>query len=120
MIEFMDESTGKFVGIRIGGTLTDADYKDVLIPRLEDLFDRHGKLDCLLYLDDSFHGWEAGAAWDDMSFGMRHRADFEKLAVVGGPGWVRQGLNAFAFLMKGEVRTYPAEDIEKAWEWVAG
>jgi len=120
MIEFMDESTGKFLGIRASGTLTDADYKGVLIPKLEELFDTHGKLDILLYLDDGFEGWDAGAAWDDAAFGMRHRADFEKLAVVGGPGWVQKGLKAFAFLMKGEIRTYPADKLETAWEWVAG
>ncbi|GAB4348455.1 MAG: hypothetical protein Kow0026_02970 [Oricola sp.] len=120
MFEFMDESTGKFVGIRASGTLTDADYKTVLIPKLEALMAEHGKLDLLLYLDDDFEGWDAGAAWDDARFGMQHRADFEKLAVVGGPAWVRKGLMAFAFLMKGQVRTYPSDELEKAWEWVAG
>jgi hypothetical protein len=120
MIEFMDESTGKFVGIRATGRLTDEDYKDVLIPRLEALFDEHGKLDVLIHLDDGFSGWEAHAAWDDASFGMKHRADFEKLAVVGGPEWVSRGLNAFSFLMKGEFRHYPADKLESAWEWIAG
>lgn len=120
MIEFMDESTGKFVGIRASGTLTDADYKDVLIPKLEALFAKHGKLDVLLHLDDDFVGWDAGAVWDDARFGMHHLADFEKLAVVGGPTWVQKGLMAFAFLMKGQVRTFPADELEHAWEWVAG
>lgn len=120
MIEFMDESTGKFVGIRASGELKDADYKHVLIPRLEALLAEHGKLDLLVYFDDSFEGWDAHGAWDDMDFGMRHRSDFEKLAIVGGPDWLRHGMKAFAFFMKGEVRTYPADRLEAAWEWIAG
>ena len=120
MIEFMDECAGKFVGIRASGKLTREDYEEILIPKLEQLFDAEGKLDLLLYMDEAFDGWEAGAAWDDATFGIRHRADFEKLAVVGGPAWVQGGLKAFGFLMKGEIRTYPADQLEKAWEWVAG
>ena len=120
MIEFMDESTGRFVGIRAGGKLTDADYRDVLIPRLENLFDAYGTLCVLIRFDEDFAGLEIGAAWDDARFGMRHRADFEKLAVVGGPDWIGSGLKAFSFLMKGEIRTYPTERLEEAWEWIAG
>lgn len=120
MIEFMDESTGKFVGFRASGTLSDKDYKDILIPKLEELFAKHGKLDVLVLFDDDFEGWDAHAVWDDADFGLRHRADFEKLAVVGGPSWVRTGLKMFGFLMKGEIRAYPGAELEKAWEWIAG
>lgn len=120
MIEFMDESTGKFLGIRASGTLSDADYENVLIPKLDELFDTHGKLDVLVFLDDSFQGWDMHALWDDASFGMKHRADFEKLALVGGPDWIHRGVKAFRFLMKGEIRTYPSDQIESAWQWVAG
>jgi len=120
MIEFMDESTGKFVGIRASGKLTDADYKNVLIPRLERLFEAHGKLDVLFLLDDTFDGMELAAMLDDASFGMKHLAEYEKLAVVGGPEWIHRGIRAFRFLFKGEVRTYRGDQLEKAWEWVAG
>ncbi|MFZ2101096.1 MAG: STAS/SEC14 domain-containing protein [Oricola sp.] len=120
MIEFMDESTGKFVGIRASGKLTDADYKNILIPRVETLLGEHGKLDILFLFDEDFQGWDLHAAWDDMSFGMSHSAGFEKLAVVGGPAWVSRGIKALAFLLKGEVRTYPADKLEAAWEWIAG
>ena len=50
----------------------------------------------------------------------RTAADFEKLAIVGGPDWIPLGIKAFRFLMKGEIRTYPSEQLEAAWEWVAG
>jgi hypothetical protein len=32
---------------------------------------------------------------------MRYRADFEKLAIEGGPDWIGSGLKAFPILMKG-------------------
>lgn len=47
MIEFMKESSGNIVGIRATGKLTDADYDKVLVPHLEYLFERFGKLRAL-------------------------------------------------------------------------
>ena len=119
MIEFMDESTDKYLGVRISGKLTDEDYKNVLVPRLEEAFKNYGKLDFLVHMD-GFEGWDAHAAWDDMSFGLQHAGDFDKLAVVGGPKWVEWAVKAFRFMFKGEVRPYQDDQLEKAWEWVAG
>lgn len=120
MIEFMDENTGKYMGVRISGLLTDKDYKDVLIPRLEKAFQEEGKLDFLVYMDEGFEGWDAHAAWDDMTFGLEHAADFDKLAIVGGPKWVEWCVKACGFLFKGEVKTYPVDKLEDAWKWIAG
>jgi SpoIIAA-like len=58
----------------------------VLIPRLELIIREYGKARLLLDMGD-FHGWEAAAMWDDTRFGLTHRNDFEKMGVIGGPGW---------------------------------
>ena len=79
-----------------------------------------GKLDLLVYMDDGFEGWDAHAAWDDMSFGLKHAGDFDKLAIVGGAEWIEWCVKACRFLFKGEVRTYRGDQLEEAWEWVAG
>lgn len=118
MIEFMSESSSSVVGIRATGKLTDADYKHSLIPKLESLFSEHGKLNVLFYMDKSFEGWDLDAAWDDASYGLRHRADFEKLAVVGGPAWVEWCIKLSGFLMKGEIRIFSADQLKSAWIWL--
>lgn len=41
-------------------------------------------------------GWNAGAAWRDVKFNLRHAANFERVATVGEKEW-REGL---ARLMK--------------------
>jgi SpoIIAA-like len=120
MIEFIAESSGNIVGVRATGTLTDIDYKDVLIPRLEKLFDEHGKLRILFYMDEKFSGWDLAAAWDDAVLGLRHRADFDRIAVVGGPRWVDWCIKFSAFLIKGEIRTFSADQLPGAWIWVRG
>lgn len=118
MITIMPESCGNVVGVRAAGKLTDKDYTEVLIPTLNALFQNYGKLNLLFYMDDTFQGWNLEAAWDDAFFGLQHRADFAKLAVVGGPAWVDWCIKLGGFLLKGEVRTLSAEDLECAWAWV--
>ena len=118
MIEFMPESSGNVVGVKTIGTLTDTDYKDTLIPKLESLFQQYGKLNVLIYMGKDFEGWDLKAAWDDASFGLKHRADFEKLAVVGGPGWVEWCIKLSGFLMKGEIKTFSLDSLDEAWGWI--
>ena len=118
MFEFLPESAGNVVGIRVSGRLTDSDYKQVLIPKLQSLFSRHGRLKVLFHMAPSFEGWDLSAAWDDVSYGLRHRTDFEKLAVVGGPNWVELSIKLSGFLMKGEIKLFPAGELDDAWSWV--
>jgi SpoIIAA-like len=118
MIEFMPEGSGNVIGIRAGGRLSKKDYEEVLIPRLEQLFKKHGKLDVLIHLEDDFAGWDLAAAWDDASFGLKHRADFEKIAVVGGPSWIEWCIKLFGFMMKGEIRVFPPDRLDDARKWI--
>jgi hypothetical protein len=118
MIEVSRESEGNVLVLRAVGVLTDQDYKDVLIPRLESIIKTHGKARLLLDMGDEFHGWEAAALWDDASFGLTHRNDFEKMGVVGGPRWVEWGLRLAALIMSGEVRSYPPGKRIEALSWI--
>jgi len=119
MLQIMEGSEGKAVGVRAGGRLTEADYKD-LLPKLEQRFGEFGKLNVLFYVDETFEGWGIEAAWEDTSFGFAHMSDFERLAVVGAPGWVVWCVKLSAFLFKGEVRVFEAGELDAAWEWVRG
>jgi SpoIIAA-like len=82
---------------------------NVLIPQLDTLSEEYGKLRVLFYMDEGFAGWERSAAREDAAFGLKHRADFEKIAVVGGPHWVAWCIKFTAFLIAGDVRTFPAD-----------
>ena len=118
MIEIMPQSDGNIVGVKASGKLTDTEYKQVLIPKLEALFDQYGELAVLFYMDETFVGWDLEAAWDDASYGLKHRADFSKLAIVGGPAWVEWCVKLSGFLMKGEIRIFAADQLDRAWAWI--
>ena len=103
--------------IRATGVLTDADYKDVLIPALDRAFAESGKLNALVLLD-RFAGWEPAAALDDIVYGLKHRGDFQRMAIVGGPRWTAIAVRFGAFIMSGEIRAYPSGQLKEASEWV--
>ncbi|MCA1298099.1 SpoIIAA family protein [Stappia indica] len=119
MIEVMKESEGALLGVHVSGLLHEADYR-MFLPTLEERFREYGKLRVLFYADESFEGWDLRAAWEDVSVGLKHASDFERMAVVGAPEWVNWCMKLSAFLMKGEIRIFARDEIDDAWAWVKG
>ena len=119
MITIMEESNGAMLAVTATGTVTGEDYTEVWIPALQKTITEHGKSNALLYMDENFKGWDLKAMWEDTKFGIAHRNDFEKLAVVGGPSWVEWGTKVARLLVSGEVKTYPADKLQEALKWVA-
>jgi len=61
-IQLNEENSGKVLTIHVSGKLEKADYV-LIVPEFERLIRQHGKLS-LLFDMTSFHGWDAGAAWE--------------------------------------------------------
>ncbi len=118
MIEIMPESEGNILAIKATEKLTSSDYEKVLIPKLNEVIEQQGKARLVLYLPETFEGWELGAAWDDAKFGTKHMRDLDKIAVVGGPKWVQWGMSLGTHFMQGQIKTFPVSEIEPALEWV--
>jgi hypothetical protein len=119
MIEVMGESDGDVLGLRATGKLTASDYRDVLVPTVERWLDRFATLKVLFLLDQPFRGWSLGAAWVNTVFDVKHRRDFDKVAIVGAPRWEQFCVNvAAALVMTGELRTFDRERLDAAWQWV--
>lgn len=119
MIEIMSESTERMLAVKATGTLTDSDYTDIWIPALQKIIDEYESANALLYLDENFKGWDMKAMWEDAKFGFKHRNDFAKIAVVGGPAWTKWGIKIGEMLIDSEVQTYEPEKLQEALEWAA-
>ena len=120
MIEILPESGGNLLAVMAHGEVTHEDYTEVLIPRLEQILDQHGKARLLYAFADDFTGFTLGAMWDDGAFGLTHLSSFDKVAVVTGVGWIRGAVTMFGPLLSGQVRLFPAGDLDRARSWISG
>ncbi|MCB2193565.1 MAG: STAS/SEC14 domain-containing protein [Deltaproteobacteria bacterium] len=118
MLELMPQSTEAAVAVQARGKLTDTDYQQVLIPRLREMIAKQGKARIMMVMGPEFRGWEARGAWDDASFGLKHRKDFAKLAMVGAPKWVKWSMDVGKHFLSGEVKNFSPKQEQEAWEWV--
>ena len=111
-----EENGGRLLEVRVSGKLTHDDYQH-FVPAFERLVQQHGKIRVLFVMTD-FHGWEAGALWDDIKFDLKHFSDIEKLAMVGEKMW-EKGMSVFCRpFTSATIRFF--DDIEQARAWLSG
>lgn len=115
-IEFHEAADGRILYVNATGKLAKADYER-WIPEMEQLIKRHGKLRILFEMRD-FHGWEAGALWEDLKFDLKHFKDIERLAMVGDKRW-EHGMAVFCKpFTTAKVRYFDQSQSAEAKTWL--
>lgn len=107
---------GRVVEVQLTGKLAKEDYEQ-FIPAVERLVKQHGKIRMLVEMHD-FHGWTAGALWQDIKFDAKHFKDIERIAMVGETKWQ----HGMALLCKpftaAEIRYFDAAALDPARAWL--
>ena len=115
-IQFNEENGGKILVVKVSGKALKSDY-DHYVPEFERLLQQHGKLRVMLDMTD-FHGWDAGALWEDIKFDIKHFADIERLAMVGEKKW-QQGMATFCKpFTKATIRYFAHSEAAEARKWL--
>ncbi len=115
MLKILPKSKDAFIAIQATGILTGEDY-DAVLPDIEKIIEKHGKV--RVYIDmEFFQGWEMGAAWKDMAFGIAHWNDLDKLAIVGDAKWEEWTATVANATMHGAVRHFPVRERAEALKW---
>ena len=91
-VTLKETNGGKVLEIQLTGKLAKEDYEH-FVPAVERLVKDHGKIRLLVEMHD-FHGWTAGALWQDFNFDATHFSDIERLAIVGETKW-QHGMAVF-------------------------
>ena len=107
---------GKVIELSVSGKLAKEDYKH-FVPEVEKWIQQHGKINILFQMHD-FHGWQAGALWEDIKFDMKHFAHIQRLAMIGEKSW-QKGMSKFcAPFTTAKIRYFQPEQIEEAKQWI--
>jgi hypothetical protein len=105
-----------FLTIKAVGQITHEDYLHIL-PVIEGAIKgvRDPKINALINLAE-FEGWaDLEAIWDDIKFGIEHRKEFNKIAVICDGSWQELMIKAVSIFMSGEVREFQSLNSAKEW-----
>ncbi len=118
-IKIQEQDGGETLIVHVIGTLTKSDYER-FVPEFEHQVCHHGSLRVLFDLT-GFHGWEAGALWEEIKFDMKHFADIERIAVVGDKQWQHGMTTFFKPFTKATVQYFDSDIMfAEARMWLAG
>jgi hypothetical protein len=123
VVEQLQDMAPGTLGFRLSGKINRDEYFEILDPVREKL-ERGEKVSFLVETAPDFQGLDLGALWEDLkaagSVGLKHRAAWERLAVVTDKDWIRHGVAAFAWVIPGEIRVFEPGELEKAKAWTGG
>ena len=115
-IQLTEKNGGKTVEVLLSGKLAHEDYQN-FVPEFDRLVTQNGKVRVLCEMA-GFHGWEAGALWDDIKFDLKHFSDIERLAMVGAKKW-EKGMSVFCKpFTTAKIRYFDPAAIAEARRWL--
>lgn len=100
------------------GTVTAADYREVLVPALEAAIAARAEVRLLARIGPGFEGFTLGAMADDARLGLKHWRGFDRAAVVTDTGWIRSAVKGFSVFMPCPVATFTLDEQEDARRWL--
>lgn len=115
-VEIRETSCPGAIEVHLSGKLTKQDYEH-FVPELERRIEKHGKLRLLVEMHD-FHGWTAGALWEDVKFDFLHFSDVDRLAMVGETRW-QEGMAVFCKpFTTAKVEYFDHTRMDEAMDWL--
>jgi hypothetical protein len=115
-IKLEEQGKSNLLEVTLTGKLLKEEY-ETFVPSVERLVNEHGKIRLLVAMHD-FHGWTAGAVWEDTKFAARHFSDIERLAMVGETKW-QHGMAVFCRpFTAATLRYFEHTALGDAREWV--
>lgn len=108
------------VGFEATGEITEDDFKNVVMPRVQEAIDRNYVLNYMLVLDTSIKNFTVGSWLSDALMGFKHLFRWNRAAIITDVEAIITFTDGFSKIMPGEFRGYPHKDMQKAIDWVAG
>ena len=116
-IELVENPEMRLLEVKASGKLSADDY-EALEPAVDKLIDDSGKIKILFIMRD-FHGWDLGAAWEDIKFATRHFRDIEKIAMVGEKAWEKWMATICKPFTMSSIQYFEAGEEHSARQWLS-
>jgi hypothetical protein len=119
MITILPNLPPHVVGVKATGTITKEDFDNVVMPAVQEMANRTGKVNYLLLLETEVGNFEAGAWMKDAVMGIKHLLKWNKVAIVTDQKAVANFTDAFSYVVPGEYKGFALSELEQAKAWVS-
>jgi hypothetical protein len=106
----------KFLEVDLSGKLSTQDYERFK-SEFKALLHSQRKVRLLVRMHD-FHGWTAGALWEEIKFDFKHFSDIERIVLVGDQKWEENMSKLCKPFTRAEVRFFSPSQVNEAQLWL--
>jgi SpoIIAA-like len=117
VIKKLNDMPPGVIGFEAAGKLKAEDYRDVVLPALEQAA-ASGEVRFVIVMND-FDGMTGGALWQDLKMGVEHLRAWKRIALVTDIEWMHHLTELFGWMTPGETKTFPIAERDSAIAWVA-
>lgn len=116
MIEVKDDNQN-ILAFKVSGKLTKSELDD-LVPTLEKHVKKYEDPHLLMIMEN-FKGWDgAEAFWKDLQLDAKYIGHFDRIAVAGDKKWQDWGTKLVNPITKEELKFFPIDQTDEAWDWI--
>lgn len=119
MFSLIHDLPANVVGVQATGVVSKEDYHKVLLPAMEELFRRTGRVSLLLQLETELHNYTTGAWIEDAKLGLRYFAKWHRVAIVSRSNNIRWFTDTFGLLVPGQYKGFLMADLVEAKRWAS-
>jgi SpoIIAA-like len=118
VIKVIEDMPVGTIGLEASGKVTDDDYRDVLVPTVKAALEK-GKVRLLYVLPEGF-SYSPGAVWADSKLWFKDLKSWERVAIVSDADWLENAVEAFGWMMPGEIKVFESDEVRDAKAWLVG
>ena len=118
MIEQIKNLPTNMVGFRTTDDVVKEDF-EMVTQEVALLVERTGKLNYLLFIDNSLSDFSAGAWMQDVLLGIKNLTKWNRAAIVSDSEAVKKFTDAFSIVLPGEFKGFSKSDYNEAVEWTS-
>ena len=118
MIEQIKNLPDNMVGFRASGEVSKDDF-EIVHKKVEQLVDKTGKLNYMLFLDTPPSEFTVGAWWEDALLGIKNITKWNRAAIISDSETVDKFTAVFSKVMPGEFKVFQKNDLERAIDWTS-
>lgn len=108
------------VAFRATGEVTQDDYKNVIVPAIENLVERIDEINFLFLIDTDLENFTAAAWMQDAWVGLKNIGKWNRSAIVTDSERAISFTNGFSYMVPGEFKGFKKEAFDEAMNWVEG